>query len=97
MLKLKRYKSDVDQETQILINSIINSDFLSEVSRVMKKEYLLSDSSKILWSWIDTYYKTYSQAPGKLIQDIYTTQKDKLDDNDAKLIHELLTGLHRIS
>lgn len=95
MLKLKRYKSDVDQESQILINSIINSDFLSEVSRVMKKEYLLSDSSKILWSWIFEYYKNYNQCPGKLIQDIFNTQRDKLDDNDAKLIHELLTGLNQ--
>lgn len=94
-IKFKRIKADTEQEQNILIQCITNTEFLNEVHRVMRKEYLLTDYSKTLWNWISEYYKAYNEAPKKLIVDIYNVNKDKIDEGEAKLIDSMLQGLNK--
>jgi hypothetical protein len=75
-----KIKINSDPECKLLINAIVNTDFLKSIHSSVKSKYLKVSYSKLLWKWVSEYYSTYGNAPGKQIQQIYLNNKEQQEE-----------------
>lgn len=85
---------DLSETRKILIQSIMNTEFLRQV-RDFADVSLLEDSySKYILTWCFEFYDQFEQAPKQTIQSIYQQKTQYvLRESDAEIIEELLASL----
>jgi hypothetical protein len=80
-------------ERRILIECIINKDFLARLAAV-PGEPLRSRWANLLLTWCRAYYADYAKAPGREIETLYADWAVRgADRSSATAIERLLTGL----
>ena len=91
---MKRESINLSEERKIITNMILSTDFLREVSTVMKPRLFQSTYAKIVGGWVMEYYTEYKAAPEKNIQDIYQQKLPQLrDEEETETIAEFLKRL----
>lgn len=92
-MKLKRMDASIDR--QILTGMVVSDKFLKAIQPIYRSELLMTPFTITVADWCIDYLSKYSCAPGKHIQDIYKSKhrEGSLDDDQADLISEFLTGL----
>ncbi len=93
MANFRRRRIDVEDEKKILISMIVSTSFLKEIIPILKPEYFKVPYSKRIFKWIKTYFDKYQEAPGRHIQDLYQTETDAIDNEEAELLASFLEEL----
>ena len=95
MSKITIKAIDSTIENQITTAMIISTKFLSEVHSLFTVDYLKNSFAKIICFWCLDYYKTYKQAPGKHIKDIFNMESELgMSKEDKEIIGIFLTKLN---
>lgn len=90
----RRQISDSDEiEKRILTAMIVSDQFLKSIRQSVKKKYFKIDYVKDLVGWILDYFDRYGKSPQHSIRDIFTVEKEKLKEADAKLIEYFLEDI----
>jgi hypothetical protein len=83
-------------ERRIVTGFIISTEFIQEVSRMFKMDFLTSSTARLLSQWCLEHFQQYSKAPGRDIESIYMRKlRDGMPKNRAEDIEEILSGLSR--
>jgi hypothetical protein len=83
-------------ERQIIIGSIVSTEYLQQVQDIWDIRFFESPTAKRLARWVWQYFKEYDKAPGKDIEKIYYSKlkTDKLSKDLAEEIElEILPSL----
>lgn len=86
---------DLSQERSIVTNLIVSTEFLRDISPLLKSKLFKSSYAKHVATWILEYYERYKQSPQQAIQDIFIEHKPSLQDEDAESIGLFLTNLSK--
>lgn len=90
----ERKKVWKEEERNIVIGMITNSEFLKQIQSIYKPEFLTLDYARTVSIWCSDYFKRYGEAPFEDIQSIYTVKKDSiLDETKAEEIGTFLGSL----
>ncbi len=93
MIKTKEF--NLEAERKLLTALIISDEFCRNLVPILNVSYLRGPYSVRVLRWILRYYKKYQKAPGKDIQDIYESERNKLKESEQELIEEFLSNLSR--
>lgn len=91
-----KQKSSINKkiERQILIQMIVNSDYLKQILPIYQQSSLSASYSTIIAGWCSDYFDRYEVAPGKDIESIYQRHYNNgLDDSKAEIIQKFLSSL----
>lgn len=88
-----REKIDASRERNVILYSIINTDFLKEIYPIAKRELFKSPYAQTVWGWIAQYFEEFNKAPNKDIQDIYITHKMEVQDEEEEAVATFLQSL----
>jgi hypothetical protein len=83
-------------ERQIIIGSIVSTEYLHQLVGLWNVRFFESPSAKRLARWIWQYYSEYNKAPGRQIEQIFfeKLKTDKISKEVAEEIeHDILPGL----
>lgn len=86
-------KIDLSVENSLVTGLIVSTKFISGIKDILDIKLLQSSFAKIIAKWCLQYYKTYKEAPGVTIKDIYESKKDELDETTEDTISMFLTNL----
>jgi replicative DNA helicase len=90
----RRQPEDSRIERKIITGMVVSTEYLREIKPIYKSDSLFLPFSKTIASWCLEYFNHYQTAPGRQIQEIYHDKlKLDLDNTEAKLIEEFLSGL----
>jgi intein/homing endonuclease len=84
---------DVSVEQNILTASIISTKFLEEMYPLYDKQYLTNSFITKVMNWVLDYFDRFGEAPKQHIQDIFTIEKQTLEDAELDLIQSFLENL----
>lgn len=90
-------------EERILAGLITNTSYCKNVSRLLKKDIFIIPYSSIVLKWCLDYFKTYNEAPGKHILDIFEMESIsgnlKAEDRDliGAFVDKLLANYEKES
>ena len=81
-------------ERKIVIGLITSTQYITEVAKLKKLEYLDSSSARLLSSWCFKYYNEYNTAPGKEIESIFAEKiRNGLREEQIEDISNILSSL----
>ena len=80
-------------ERRILTGLIVSTDYLRQIRRIWKPEFIESSSSRLVAGWCLEYYDKYEKAPLAEIEYIFEEKKKKLAPKIADGIDSFLVGL----
>jgi hypothetical protein len=81
-------------ERKIVIGLITSTQYITEVAKLKKLEYLDSSSARLLSSWCFEYYNKYNTAPGKEIESIFAEKiRNGLREEQIEDISNILSSL----
>lgn len=92
-MKWRRKPVNAKAEQDLLIGMITSDAFLKGVQSIFTPSLLQIPWAKIVANWCMGYFRQYEKAPGRMIEDIFTAEKSKLDETQEDLIAEFLTNL----
>src|SRR5271157_1176524 len=94
-LKMKLREIDRTEERSILTAYIVSTDFIQQVEQWMQDSFIDGHGARTIRRWCVEYYKRYSKAPFKYIENIFLTARaeNELDDDEADYIERFLTSL----
>jgi replicative DNA helicase len=93
---LKREKVDLSEERRILSYMITSTAFLSKLQAVAQPKLFQSSYSRTVAQWIWEYYEHTSEAPGRMIEEVFLKKKKEVrDEEDQELIAEFLQRLSK--
>jgi replicative DNA helicase len=95
MAIIRRRTVDNEIESKIITGIIVSTPFARKIIPMLRNEYFTTPYSVIVFEWCKEYYKKYSEAPGKHIQDIYEDNQNTLDETNAELIGMMLKRLSK--
>lgn len=81
-------------EKQIVTGMIVSTEFLEGISPIFKNQLQIPFTNKV-GGWCFNYFKQYSIAPNKHIQDIFKKESKNLKNEDKFLIEEFLKRLSK--
>ncbi len=93
MANIKRGIVSGDIEKRIITGAIVNDQFCSQLCRMAQKHYFKIDYARIVYLWLQAYYKQFKKAPGKEIQNIFAIEQDTMKEADADLVKIFLSEL----
>jgi replicative DNA helicase len=94
---LIREKIDASRERQIILYSIVSTEFLKEIYPIAKPELFKTPYAQTVWRWCSKYFSEFNSAPNKDIQDIYISHKMEIqDDDEEEAIATFLQSLSRM-
>jgi hypothetical protein len=88
-----RRQIDDKLEKRIVIGAIVSKRFLDAISSSYSKEYLQNTYARTAFEWCLDYHKRYEEAPKKTIQDIYSSHKSSISEDDIIIMGSLLTEI----
>lgn len=77
-----REKIIVDNELNIIIYGIVNTNFLKMIHPFVKTNLFKISYSKVVWGWVSEHYLKYNEAPGKYISDIWKNKIGMIKEDD---------------
>lgn len=88
-------KIEVSADRQIITGMIVSTSFLKGVQPIYRPEYMLADFAVVVAQWCFDYLKTYNEAPGKNIQNIWSMAKrnGSIREEQADAIEQFLSNL----
>lgn len=93
---MKRTKVNLSEERRILARCIVDSAFLSQVSRVAQPELFESRFCQQVATWTWEYLKQTNEAPGRAMEEIFLRRRKELrDEDEQELIEEFLQALSK--
>ena len=92
---MKNNESDSHLERRIVTACILNTKFLKMVYPLIKVKWFKSEESRRIAGWCVSYFRKYSKAPKKEIQNIYLSKIKNLDTDSASLIEDTLFSLSK--
>lgn len=96
MAKFHIKKVDTSTEQRIITGMIVSTKFLKEIEPNLELDYFQNGYAKIVAEWVIDYYKEYSIAPFKDIQDIFEVRSSKeLSEDDQTVVKEFLSKLSK--
>jgi len=95
MSKVRRRTVSVQVEKQMLTGMIVSDRFLREVRAIFRPELLQVPYVRIAAQWCLDYWEKYERAPGRYIQDIYSSNKRNaaMDGELLEQMGEFLAGI----
>jgi len=91
---MKQTHVSLDQERNLIINLITNTQFCTRIVPILQPKQLKSKYGKIVAQWIIEYFNEYKTAPNELIQNIYNERKNSILDDEVGLsVQEFLISL----
>jgi len=89
----KVFKQDI--EKKIATAAIVSMDFCKEIFSIYKPEYLRIDYIRRVVNWCMDYYKRYKTNPGKQIQDIFNSEKEEINFDEAEITKTFLLKISK--
>lgn len=86
--------TDAKVEKQIVTGMIVSTEFLEGIVPIYKNQLKVPFTNRVA-GWCADYYKQYSCAPYKHIQDIYKQHSKSLSEEDQFLTKEFLVRLSK--
>lgn len=86
-------KIDLTTENNLITGLIVSTKFIVDIKDILDINLLQSSSAKIIAKWCLQFYKTYKEAPGITIKDIFESKKDDLDETTEETISMFLINL----
>lgn len=88
--KVKVTKDDSYIEKKILVASITNVDFLTEIYNVLRPEELQNRYAQILLGIVFGFFEKYGKAPELEINEVIALIEDDINTEDLELIYSTL-------
>jgi hypothetical protein len=95
MAKIVRRSVDNSIENNILTASIISTKFIEEIYPIYDRKYMVSTFASVIMKWVLDYFDKFGEAPKHHIQDIFTIEKQTLDDAELDIIETFLLNLSK--
>lgn len=97
MIIRKKPAVDSNIERHIIIGMITSDEFIVKIQQMYRPDLFRGKIGNIIAEWCQEYYDKYKSSPGKAIEDIFQSRRESgsVDEDDASLIEEFLTGLSR--
>ena len=89
-MEFKTNKVDTQIERRILTAMIVSKEVLQNIQPHINPDHFANSYVRKVSKWILEYYAAYNKAPFDNIQNIYLTNKRKLDEPEQTLIENLL-------
>lgn len=88
-------KDLIHTERKITIGMVISTEFLKRIEPIIDLSWVLSKEAKTIMSWCLEHYKKFEEAPGELMEEIYTKKlaSGKIPDSTADMLEEILEDL----
>lgn len=93
MGRLRKSTIDTHIEKRIVTGAIVSSEFLKRIIPNIDFRYFQIDYSKQIMKWVLAHYERYQKAPGNDIQEIFLSEKHKLNGGEEEVIKTFLTSL----
>ena len=90
MVEIASHKVDNSIERHILVQMVVNDEFLQKISGKFQSSYIQASHARILCEWCLEHYKTYGVAPKKEIMSILEDRKDEVEEAEEELMRGLL-------
>lgn len=91
---IKHRRVSLDHERKLLIHMITSTEFLRAIVPVLDVQYLKSNYSRIVATWIIEYYEKIEEAPARAIEDIYLDKKKFIrNEEDLSVIGDFIGSL----
>jgi replicative DNA helicase len=92
-MEIRKIDIDLSEERKLLINCIVNTDFLKQIIPILQPNLLRSRYSRKIIIWVKSYFEKYEEAPNKNIEDIFIKEQVDLTEEEAGLIRKLLSSI----
>lgn len=89
-MTIKRREIVNDIEHKIITGLITSDQFARRMLPILQSNYFETDYAEKIFSWCKDHFMVYDKAPQQLIQDIYATNRDTLDEAKQELIESFL-------
>lgn len=93
MARIIRRNVDTAVEQNIVTASIISTKFLENIYPLYDRQYLTNSFAVKIMGWIFDYFDKFGEAPKQHIQDIFTIEKQTLEDAELELVQTFLENL----
>ncbi|NCC56379.1 MAG: hypothetical protein EOM17_02010 [Synergistales bacterium] len=81
-------------ERRIITGLITSTEYLLEIEKIWKGQYIESSAARIIADWCWEYYRKYKTAPGKDMEGIFLQKmKHGIPKDTAEDIQDILEGL----
>lgn len=96
MVDYTRTKIETSDEQNIAIGLITSDQFCEQLVPVIKNKLDLIESTPLrtIISWTVDYFNRYQSAPGTVIQDLFTSNKQGMPEDRAAAIEDVLLHLN---
>lgn len=94
-MEVERRRISKDQEKDILIGMITNTEFLKQITPIYKEEYFVLPYARTVSKWVLEYYEKYEKAPDSDIGSLFEQKKLSIKDNNQT--ESISTFLEKIS
>lgn len=94
-MKIERRKLDFSAEALAVMGMITSDSLLREMALVYDPDLFEHPSARIVSKWCIRYFEKYDKAPGKLIEDIFRSNKRRktISEEEAEWIQKMLARL----
>ena len=92
---IKAFRSGAEIEKQIVTGMIVSSKYLKRISKIYRPDYLQVEYVPIIADWCLDYFKSYGEAPGAHIEDIFRTRRKELREGMDGLAETFLSKISR--
>lgn len=93
MPRYKHVEVATKEEDALLIGLVVNDKFCQRVMPVVKEDHLQVKQFRHVLRWVREYHKQYGKAPGKALQTIFDTERERLNEAEGELIEIFLDTL----
>jgi len=90
---MKLTRSDGKTERMIIMNMIMDDQFLQDIMFIYHPEFIKGDYARIISAWCIDYFKKYNKSPKKDIEKIYYQKIKTLNTDVSSAIETLLSKL----
>ena len=96
MAKYTIKEIELSDEKDLLIGMIVSTEFIKNIILILKDLSLLQSSyARLIASWCINHYIKYEEAPKELIQDIFNSNKESIqDESDVDIIESVIIHLN---
>ncbi len=95
MPRYRRVDVSTGEEDSLLIGLVVNDKFCQRVLPMVRNDHLKVRQYRHVLRWVNEYFDQYKKAPGKELQTIFETERDRLSEPDADLLNIFLDTLSK--
>lgn len=88
-----RRKVTAKEENDLVTGLIVSDRFLQHIIPIMRPELLQNQYAVVVARWAQEFYQQYDKAPFTTIQNIFSSEREKMDENLADQIALFLENI----